>query len=165
MDIGVVGTSLLVSFLWGGAPVIHKYLMSTRPISPETLMVFGSVVYFSCIVVYFYFNNKPIIRDIKGASATTLSIMFVSAVFAGFVANLLYFRVIKHNASYVVSALIFSSPFFTLLLSYMFLKEKMTVKSVLGVVSIVVGVIMLATSDVAKKEQFLSEPVRVLQGD
>jgi drug/metabolite transporter (DMT)-like permease len=153
MHFGVVATSLLVSFLWGAAPVIHKFLMSTRPISPETLMVFGSMVYFSCVVVYFYFNHKPIIADLKQASITTLSIMFVSAMFAGFLANLLYFRVIKEHASYVVSALIFSSPFFTLLLSYIFLKEKMSLKSISGVVCIVVGVILLATSNEVKTEK------------
>lgn len=157
MHLGVIATSLMVSFLWGAAPVIHKFLMSTRPISPETLMVFGSVVYFSCVVVYFYFNHEPIIADLKQASALTLSIMFVSAMFAGFVANLLYFRVIKQNASYVVSALIFSSPFFTLLLSYLFLKEKMNFQSVAGVILIVVGIIMLATSNVVKTEKFANK--------
>lgn len=156
MHLSVVVTSLLISFLWGAAPVIHKFLMSTRPISPETLMVFGSLVYFSCVVVYFYFNHKPIIADLRMASATTLTIMFVSAMFAGFVANLLYFRVIKQHASYVVSALIFSSPFFTLLLSYIFLKEPMSVKSITGVILIVVGVILLATSNEVKKEKFVN---------
>lgn len=154
MHLGVVTASLLVSFLWGVAPVIHKFLMSTRPISPETLMVFGSVVYFSCVVIYFYFNHQPIVTDLRRASTKTLSIMFVSAVFAGFVANLLYFRVIKSHASYIVSALIFSSPFFTLLLSYIFLKEEMTLQSVGGVVLIVIGVILLATSNVVKKEKY-----------
>lgn len=153
MHLGVVVTSLLVAFLWGAAPVIHKFLMSTRPISPETLMVFGSMVYFSCVLVYFYFNHEPIITDLKRASAWTLSIMFVSAMFAGFVANLLYFRVIKNHSSYVVSALIFSSPFFTLLLSYIFLNEKMTFQSVAGVVMIVVGIVLVATSTAVKSEK------------
>ena len=41
-----------------------------------------------------------------------------------FLANLLYLMVLKKNQSYIVSALIYSSPVFMFLIAWLFLKEK-----------------------------------------
>jgi drug/metabolite transporter (DMT)-like permease len=148
MEPSVLGTSLFISFLWGASPVIQRYLMTTRPLSPETLMVFGSAIYFLCTIIYFFANKSKITNEISKATWKTLFIMVVSGIFVGFVANYLYYKVIRNNTSYVIAALVFSAPFFTVLLSYIFLKEELTVASGLGVVLIVVGIVLLASSKV-----------------
>ena len=148
MEPSVLGTSLFISFLWGASPVIQRFLMTTRPLSPETLMVFGSAIYFLCTLIYFFANQSKIVSEISTSTWKTLFIMIVSGVFVGFVANYLYYKVIRNNTSYIVAALVFSAPFFTVLLSYIFLKEEFTFASGLGVVLIVVGVVLLATSKV-----------------
>lgn len=142
------GTSLFISFLWGASPVIQRFLMATRPLSPETLMVFGSAIYFLCTLIYSFFNKQKILGELRKASWKTLFIMITSGIFVGFVANFLYYKVIRNNTSYIIASLVFSAPFFTVLLSYLFLKEDFNVVSVLGVVSIVIGVILLASSNI-----------------
>jgi drug/metabolite transporter (DMT)-like permease len=72
--------------------------------------------------------------------------MTLSGIIAGFLANYLYFHVVQKHSSYVVSALIFSSPFFTFLLSYFFLKEDMTWLSGLGAFFIITGIVLLGVS-------------------
>jgi drug/metabolite transporter (DMT)-like permease len=148
MEPTVLGTSLFISFLWGASPVIQRFLMTTRPLSPETLMVFGSAIYFLCTTIYFVFNKAKIVSEIANTSWTTLSIMIISGIFVGFVANFLYYKVIRSNTSYVVAALVFSAPFFTVLLSFLFLKEELTLLSILGVVFIVIGIVLLASAQV-----------------
>jgi drug/metabolite transporter (DMT)-like permease len=148
MEPSVLGTSLFISFLWGASPVIQRFLMSTRPLSPETLMVFGSAIYFLCTAIYFAFNRRKILSELSIVSWKTLSIMIVSGVFVGFVANYLYYKVIRNNTSYIVAALVFSAPFFTVILSYLFLKEELTFLSGLGVFLIVAGIILLASSNI-----------------
>jgi drug/metabolite transporter (DMT)-like permease len=74
--------------------------------------------------------------------------MIISGIFVGFVANYLYYQVIRNNTSYIVAALVFSAPFFTVILSYLFLKEELTLLSGLGVFLIVAGVILLASSKI-----------------
>lgn len=148
MDPSVLGTSLFISFLWGASPVIQRFLMTTQVLSPETLMVFGSAIYFLCTAVYFSFNIKKIVGEISLVSWKVLVIMIVSGIFVGFVANYLYYKVIRNNASYVIAALVFSAPFFTVLLSYLFLKEEITLLSSAGVFCIVVGIVLLASSKV-----------------
>lgn len=148
METSVLGTSLFISFLWGASPVIQRFLMSTRPLSPETLMVFGSAIYFFCTLIYFGFNKDNILHELSTASWKTLFIMIVSGIFVGFVANFLYYKVIRDNTSYIIAALVFSAPFFTVLLSYIFLKEDLTIMSGLGVVFIVTGIVLLASSKI-----------------
>jgi drug/metabolite transporter (DMT)-like permease len=148
MEPSALGTSLFISFLWGASPVIQRFLMTTEPLSPDTLMVFGSAIYFLCTTVYFLLNRSKITAEIASTTWRTLSIMIISGIFVGFVANYLYYQVIRNNTSYVIAALVFSAPFFTVILSYIFLKEQLNFLSGLGVLFIVVGIILLASSQV-----------------
>jgi drug/metabolite transporter (DMT)-like permease len=148
--IDVLLTALTVSFLFGITPITHKYLFSIHPISKETLITSGAFFYSMCAFVYFFLNRKKVVKDIKTLPYTTLMIMAASAIVCGFFANYLYFKAIQHSSSYIVSALIFSSPMFTFVLAYLFLKEEVNYKSAFGVFLIVLGVIMLATSKAIK---------------
>jgi drug/metabolite transporter (DMT)-like permease len=73
-------------------------------------------------------------------SATLIGLAF----FAVFFANSLYYYVLKENSSSITSALIFSAPAFTLVLSYLLLKEKLNLNGLLGVISIIIGVIFIS---------------------
>jgi drug/metabolite transporter (DMT)-like permease len=158
----VIPTSLLISFLWGASPVLHKFLFMTNPLSSQTMIVSGSFYYFLCTCIYFYFNQKIVLSELQQLSYSTLAIMAFSAVLAGFFANYLYFHVLRESSSYVVSALIFSSPFFTFILARLFLREEITVKSALGVVLIVLGVVLLALS---KKSSSNVKVTNVIRAD
>jgi drug/metabolite transporter (DMT)-like permease len=54
---------------------------------------------------------------------------------------------LKKHDSYIISALIYSSPIFTLLLACLFLNEQITYYGLLGVLFIVVGVGFISTND------------------
>lgn len=144
--IEVLSTALVVSFLFGVTPITHKYLFNLHPISKETMITSGAFFYFICALVYFIVNHKTVVTDVKRLPLSSLAIMASSAVVCGFFANYLYFKAIQRSSSYVVSALIFSSPMFTFVLAYFLLKEEVNIQSGLGVLSIVIGVILLATS-------------------
>jgi drug/metabolite transporter (DMT)-like permease len=80
-----------------------------------------------------------------------------TSMITGFFASLIYFHILKKHESYVIAALIYSSPVFTLLISYFVLKEKVSYIGVAGVILIVSGVIMLALNEKGHKhEEFLN---------
>lgn len=143
MTLGVVGISLFISFIWGITPIVHKYIFSTVTMSPHTMIVSGAIFYFICAMIYFAYYRKEVIEPLAALGPKTYMLMITTAVL-GFFANYLYFNVISKHASYLVSALIFSSPFFTLIFAYFFLKEDISLLSAVGVSLIVVGVIVLA---------------------
>jgi drug/metabolite transporter (DMT)-like permease len=146
MWITVVPVSLFISFIWGATPISHKYIFNTfEDMTPEAMIVCGGVFYFLFSMIYFMFNRASVIRPVKELPWSVFLIMFCTASI-GFLANYLYFQVIGKHASFLISALIFSSPIFTLILSYLFLKEDISIKAAIGVLLIVCGVVTLAIS-------------------
>lgn len=143
MSFNVISTSLFISFIWGITPIVHKYIFSSVTMSPHTLIVSGALFYSVCAMIYFSYYKDEVLKPLANLNSKTYMLMIFTAVLS-FYANYLYFNVISKHASHLVSALIFSSPFFTLIFAYFFLKEDISLTSALGVTLIVFGVILLA---------------------
>lgn len=146
----VIPIALLISFIWGATPIVHKYIFNSFSyMTAESMLVVGGLLYFVFSMCYFACNRKKVMGPLRQLPMPIIALMFATALI-GFLANYLYFNVIGKHASYLVSALIFSSPFFTLILSYLLLKEEITLTSLIAVILIVIGIIMLATSNKKK---------------
>lgn len=148
----VVFTALFVAFLWGLTPVIHKHVLSS--IRPTTVMVLGGIMYFACIVAYAVYHRDALVHDVVNLTPSIVMWVAVASILTGFVANILYMYALKDEQSYVISALIYSSPAFTLLIAYLFLHEKLTIQGVVGVLLIVAGVTCLALGSEQAEEDF-----------
>lgn len=146
MKLPVVPIALFIAFIFGVSPIIHKYIFNTVPtITPQTLFIFGGMFYFIFTMLFALYEKETLIKHIKNIPLSVI-LIFVFGTAISFFANYLYFKIISKNASYLVSSLIFISPIFTLILSFLFLKEDITVNSVIGIILIVVGVILVAMS-------------------
>ena len=144
--------ALLVSFLWGIAPVIHKHLMNRS--SFVTIMVLSNFVYVFCICIFAYYNRAIIIKEFPKLNMYDFILITFTAMFTAFFANLLYFYVLKDHESSLISALIYSSPIFTLLIAYFFLRESIDIYGLSGIIFIVIGVIFISMNDSNSKELF-----------
>lgn len=135
--------ALFIAFLWGSAPVLHKKIFNSKSLGPATILVCGGVIYSLCIVVYFILNKDTVVKEIATLDKGTVMMMLFNSLIAGFLANYLYYHIIERYPGHVVSALIYSAPFFTLLLTFIFLQEDISVMSFFGVVLIVAGIYLL----------------------
>lgn len=137
--------SLFTSFLWGLSPVIQKHLL--EKFDKRSLMLFYASANILFIVLMLSFFNNKLYSDIK--SLNTYDIFLISAYtfFTIFMANLIFLEVLKYNNSHEVAAIEGIYPFFTLVLAYMFLKEKITAFGILGVIFVVLGVICISFND------------------
>lgn len=136
--------SLIVSFLYGVSPILHKIIFNNNTIHYYTLLCITSLIFFVCSIFIYISNYKIINNNISLFSRKTILLIIIGAILSTFIANLLYFKVIQYSKSYLVSALIFSSPFFTLLLSLIFLDETINMMSFIGVSLIITGTIILS---------------------
>jgi len=134
--------ALLISFFWGIQPIIHKLLL--RKINPKTMLILNSTVYFFCIIWFTIYNYQEFKTDLKNMDLKSFLIIVFTAVITAFLANMIYFYILKNNDSYIVSALIYSSPVFTLIFAYLFLKEKITKYGLIGVIFIIIGILFIA---------------------
>lgn len=134
--------ALFVGFLDGLSPVIHKSLLNKY--SPVTLLILSSVVYFSCVLIYFCNNAELVLREVGRITKIDMFRLTINAIVGSFFANILYLDVLKNHDSNIISALINTSPLFTLVLAYFLLKEKITFYGLLGIFLIVTGTACLA---------------------
>ena len=138
----VIMISLFVALLWGITPIIHKHVLKNT--DPKVVVITGGVIYFVCVMIFGLYFYEDIKDGISKMTWTTFAWIASASIFTAFLANILYIFTMKKYKSHVVTALTYSSPFFTLILAYFILKEKVTWKSFLGVVFIVCGVLLIA---------------------
>lgn len=142
MELYYLSIALFISLLWGIHPVVMKYLLSKY--SPTTLLLFSSGVYFFCVATFAMYRMKELNNDLNKMVLKDSATLIGLAFFAVFMANTLYYYVLKENSSSITSAIIFSAPAFTLIISYLFLKERLNLYGLLGVISIIIGVIFIS---------------------
>ena len=148
----VIPIALFVSFLWGVQIICHKILL--KKTNFKVIMVVGSIFYFICVALFTASYWNTLKKDIVKLDAKSILLIGFASICSAFIANLIYLYILKDHSSYVVSALIYSSPIFTLILAYLMLKEKVTFIGAIGVVLIVVGVICLSLNE-KNPEEFL----------
>jgi len=149
----VIVYTLIISFLWGLSTVIHKNVLSR--VNPLLVMVIGAYSYIFCMTLLMLYNWKDISKDFKKLSNNDFLVISGTSVFTGFLANIIYYYILKDHSSYIVAALVNSSPVFTFIISYLFIKEKITFYSLFGLIFIIVGILFLSYNESIVSEQFL----------
>ena len=137
--------ALFVALLWGISPVIHKHVL--KNVAPKVIMTVGSIFYFLCMCLFVIYNWEFLKNEVPKLDQMSLLWIAIASIISAFIANVLYFYILKKHDSYVVSALIYASPVFTLLLAVMLLKEKVNAYGIGGVLLIVTGVILMAFNE------------------
>ena len=142
MEITTLALALLVSFFWGLHPLVQRSLVLA--LDSEVVIVLGGLFYFAAVIVFALFNWKQLMRNSKKITTTHLLTICALSIITIFVANLIYIYILKKYEGYVISALVYSSPAFSLLLAYLFLRQAVNLYGAIGVLLIVAGVICLA---------------------
>jgi drug/metabolite transporter (DMT)-like permease len=69
----------------------------------------------------------------------------------------MYYYILKNHESSIISALVYSSPVFTLIIAYIFLKERLDIYGISGIFLMILGVILVSNNNKFSKEmEFLS---------
>jgi drug/metabolite transporter (DMT)-like permease len=145
MKVYFIAIALCVSFLWGTQPVIHKYLLNKFGFI--TIMFISTLIYFGLVITLALSRHKEIYRDWLIMTPTDIGILILLPIFTVFLANILYYNILKTHESSIISALIYSSPVFTLIIAYLFLKERLDIYGLSGVCAIILGVILIAMNN------------------
>ena len=141
--------ALFISLCWGIVPVAHKSILTH--ISPITIMLLSVFIYAFLIIIYAALNTKVIYKDMYNISKTDIIVILFSSGIAAFFGNVLYFNILKNHDSSIISALIYSCPMFTLIIAYLFLKERINTIGIIGILFIVLGVICISMNGTTKK--------------
>lgn len=144
MNLGVLAASLLVAVCWSISPVVYKHVLES--VHQSSVIFASAVIYFMLALIYFFIANakKNIMKDVDKLMQTNILGWLVLANLTVFIGQIIYVYALDNHKSYVVTALAFTSPLFTLLLAWLLLKEEVSLRAIIGVITIVVGVILVA---------------------
>lgn len=154
MDIYIF-IAIFISFLWGIQPIVHKHLLNRYNFI--TIMLISTIVNFSLILAVSITRNKEILVDMNKLTFRDLFILVLVSSFTIFLANMMYYYILKNHESSIISALVYSSPVFTLIIAYIFLKERLDIYGLSGILLMILGVILVSNNNKFSKEmEFLS---------
>ena len=154
MHLNFILIALLISLLWGATPIVIKSL--TKKFDISTIMFIEGLLYFFFLLCYAYKYTDIIGKDIPKINYIDLLKMFFASVIGGLIGNIMYIYVLNKHESYITTALVSVSPFFTLILAYYFTKENITLYGVLGVIFIVFGIMLIAYNETCEPLSLLN---------
>jgi drug/metabolite transporter (DMT)-like permease len=137
----VLGPALLVAALTGLQIVAQKHV--AQALSHHTLMVVTSIGYFVLSLLYLGWHQELILKEIRELVVPFILVL-LGAIVVGFIANILYFSIIRHGQISVVTALTSTAPIFVAGLAFLVLKEALTPKQIAGIAAVVGGTVLLA---------------------
>lgn len=132
--------ALPVAALWGVSVVAQKYSLGS--VKPATTFIIVTLLHTAFLLGYLAYNWKSFNDDITNVSRR-LSVVLLAGVFASFIGNILYYRLLQANAAPVVSSVISTVPMFVLLFSFILLGTKLSARQVAGMFVILFGVHLL----------------------
>lgn len=138
-------TALTVALLWGVMPIAFKHVMSRGPASatPRVVLLISAATTGLAACAYALAARQGLGRELRDVPARSVLIVAATALATLFFAQWVYLRLLQERQSYVVTALTYSSPVFTLLLAAVLLGEKVSFLGAAGVLLIVAGVLCL----------------------
>jgi drug/metabolite transporter (DMT)-like permease len=86
-------------------------------------------------------------KDLGKINQLDVFMVLFQGVCVLFFGNIIYYYVLKDNNTSLVTALESCAPFFTLVLAYFLLNEKVNLIGLLGIAFIVLGVIFISYND------------------
>jgi drug/metabolite transporter (DMT)-like permease len=107
-------------------------------------MFFTSLIYFVSVLTLCFFNQKEFMQDLSKLTMQEFIILVTMPIFVLFFANYLYYDLLKHYESSIVTSLVCCSPIFTLLISFLFLKEQVSKYGIAGILMVTGGVCLIS---------------------
>jgi len=134
-------SAFIVAIIWGITPIIYKSILND--LSYHTILIFSALTFFIASIFYTFIYYKEISLDIK-LYPHKLIYITLYAFIGLFISNILYHYAIKHTNNIAIIITITSIyPLITLILSYYILYEDISVRNIIGILLIIIGIVFL----------------------
>jgi drug/metabolite transporter (DMT)-like permease len=114
-------------------------------------MLVSGIINVLLIVALSIYLKNDVLADLKKITFRDAVILVCLPIFTVFVANIIYYYILKKHESSLVSAITYSSPAFTLILAYLFLNERLDIYGLSGIFAIIAGVILISNNNSSYK--------------
>jgi len=137
----IVIPALTVAVLTALQVIIQKH--TAKKLSHQMILVISSLIYFVLTLLYIGWHKEHLSSEWRALAVPVVLAILFATIF-GFLANMLYFNVIRHGEISLVTALTSTVPIFVAGLAVLILKESLGLKQIAGIGAIVGGTILLS---------------------
>jgi transporter family protein len=131
--------ALITAFLFGLAPIFGK--LGLEGINPVFALCIRSFIISGIMLGFLLINNDLIhLADINRTSWILIALEGICAALLG---QLFYYYALKSGEASVIVPLLATFPLFTFIIASLFLGDKVTLSKVGGILSIILGVVLL----------------------
>ena len=144
LNIFLIAISLAV--IYAITPITYKLLVIHNNLSFETYFLLSTFILFLCSLFYsFMFHNYiDVFKELAKISPDILLLFIINIFFVSFISQILFHYAIKHTTKLSLFTIITGFyPLITMILSFLFLKEKISFKVLFGFVISMIGIIII----------------------
>lgn len=138
--------TLIISVLWGISPIAFKKVLVN--IDNKLIFILNSFFYTLCVILYTIYYWSSIKEEYSKIKTNDIYIVAIISIFMSFIPNIIYFYLLKHYDSSIVTILVSSSPIFTVAISYFIFSEKKTRNEIIGIGLILLGIIFISFKNI-----------------
>ena len=106
-------------------------------------MAITAIFYVILLMILVFYNRNIVIKDLNKITNHEYLWIFIATFFGIFLANYLYYYILKQGEVAILTALMYTCPIITLLAAYFFLNDKISQRALIGILLIVTGVICI----------------------
>jgi len=146
IELNILLIAISLGVIYAIAPITYKILVIHNNISFETYLLLSTFILFLCSLFYsFMFHNYiDILTEITKISSDLLLLFIINIFIVSFISQILFHYSIKHTSKLSLFTIITGFyPLITMILSILFLKEKISFKILLGFVISMIGIIII----------------------
>lgn len=146
IEFNILLIAISLAVIYAIAPITYKLLVIHNNISFETYLLLSTFILFLCSLFYslMFHNYIDILTEITKISSDLLLLFIINIFIVSFISQILFHYAIKHTSKLSLFTIITGFyPLITMILSILFLKEKISFKILLGFVISMIGIIII----------------------
>uniref|UniRef100_A0A6C0ENG6 EamA domain-containing protein n=1 Tax=viral metagenome TaxID=1070528 RepID=A0A6C0ENG6_9ZZZZ len=146
IEFNILLIAISLAVIYAIAPITYKLLVIHNNISFETYLLLSTFILFLCSLFYslMFHNYIDILTEITKISSDLLLLIIINIFIVSFISQILFHYAIKHTSKLSLFTIITGFyPLITMILSILFLKEKISFKILFGFVISMIGIIII----------------------
>ena len=146
IELNILLIAISLAAIYAITPITYKLLVIHNNISFETYLLLSTFILFMCSLFYsFMFHNYlDIIIELSKISTNLLLLFIINIFIVSFISQILFHYAIRHTSKVALFTIITGFyPLITMILSILFLKEKISFKVLFGFVISMIGIVII----------------------
>lgn len=135
----VILLSMIGMFCWGITPIFVK--LALKDLNPQVGLFIRTIFTIAIITGWIFISGN--LKDIKKISFNSIMFLAIEAFLATIIGDLAYYAAIKKGAVSIVTIIMASSPFVTIICSILFLNENLTISRFFGACLVIFGTVLV----------------------